>query len=101
MALYIPRTSDLNQLARLVPEGETVEAIHYCVTRKSKVCTSSPVYIYINVKKLLTGITGDNGVFWGVGMEGRILNGSDWSGLYICVVCGGKEDTGLCIEGFW
>lgn len=37
LALYIPRTSDLNQLAKLLPDGEVVEAVHYCVSRKSKV----------------------------------------------------------------
>lgn len=37
IALYIPRTSNLNQVAKMVPKGERVQAIHYCIQRRSKV----------------------------------------------------------------
>jgi trimethylguanosine synthase len=37
IGLYVPRTSDLNQLAALTQEGKTVQAVHCCVARKSKV----------------------------------------------------------------
>lgn len=36
LALYVPRTSDMNQLAALA-EGEEMEVVHYCLARKSKV----------------------------------------------------------------
>lgn len=36
IVLYVPRTSDLNQLAALAG-GERIEAVHYCLERKSKV----------------------------------------------------------------
>ena len=35
-ALYLPRTSDLNQVAKIMP-GPKVQAIHYCVRQRSKV----------------------------------------------------------------
>ncbi|RPB00621.1 S-adenosyl-L-methionine-dependent methyltransferase [Choiromyces venosus 120613-1] len=37
-ALYLPRTSDLNQIAKIVP-GRKVQAIHYCVRQRSKALT--------------------------------------------------------------
>jgi trimethylguanosine synthase len=37
VVLYLPRTSDLNQLARYAPEGKKLEVAHYCVTGASKV----------------------------------------------------------------
>jgi trimethylguanosine synthase len=37
LALYLPRTSDLNQLASLIGDEEEMEAVHYCIGRKSKV----------------------------------------------------------------
>ena len=40
IALYIPRTSDLNQLARYVGSGEEMEVVHYCLGRKSKAITA-------------------------------------------------------------
>lgn len=40
VALYVPRTSDLNQLAQLEEEGKLIEGIHYCLERKSKVIWS-------------------------------------------------------------
>lgn len=30
-ALYLPRTSDLRQVARLAPEGKKVEVVQYCM----------------------------------------------------------------------
>jgi trimethylguanosine synthase len=35
-ALYLPRTSDLRQIARLAPEGEKVEVVQYCMEGASK-----------------------------------------------------------------
>ena len=35
-ALYLPRTSDLNQIAKIMPSPK-VQAIHYCVRQRSKV----------------------------------------------------------------
>ncbi|KAL0640672.1 putative diacylglycerol O-acyltransferase tgs1 [Maublancomyces gigas] len=39
IALYIPRTSNLNQVAKLVPEGQKIQAVHYCVRKRSKALT--------------------------------------------------------------
>ncbi|KAF8250730.1 S-adenosyl-L-methionine-dependent methyltransferase [Wilcoxina mikolae CBS 423.85] len=36
IALYLPRTSDLNQLAALIGDEEEMEVVHYCLGRKSK-----------------------------------------------------------------
>ena len=36
LALYLPRTSDLRQLARLAPEGKTIEVVQYCMEGASK-----------------------------------------------------------------
>lgn len=38
IALYLPRNSDLRQLAVMVPTDETIQAIHYCLNSRSKVC---------------------------------------------------------------
>lgn len=37
IALYIPRSSDLEQVAALRKDGEKIEGVHYCLDRKSKV----------------------------------------------------------------
>ena len=37
MVLYLPRTSDLNQIAKYAPEGKKLEVSHYCVRGASKV----------------------------------------------------------------
>lgn len=37
LVLYLPRTSDLNQLAQVAPEGRKMQAVHYCIHRFSKV----------------------------------------------------------------
>lgn len=36
LALYLPRTSDLRQIAKLVPDGMKVEAVQYCMEGASK-----------------------------------------------------------------
>lgn len=36
MALYLPRTSDLRQIARLAPEGRKIEVVQYCMEGASK-----------------------------------------------------------------
>ena len=35
-ALYLPRTSDLRQLAKLVPDGQKVDVVQYCMRGASK-----------------------------------------------------------------
>lgn len=35
-ALFLPRTSDLKQIARLAPEGKKVEVVQYCMEGASK-----------------------------------------------------------------
>ncbi len=35
-ALYLPRTSDLRQIAKLAPGGKKVEVVQYCVQGASK-----------------------------------------------------------------
>ncbi|KAJ4295993.1 putative diacylglycerol O-acyltransferase tgs1 [Collariella sp. IMI 366227] len=35
-ALYLPRTSDIRQIAKLVPEGEKIEVVQYCMEGASK-----------------------------------------------------------------
>lgn len=36
MVLYLPRTSDVRQLAKLVPDGQKVAVMHYCMEGASK-----------------------------------------------------------------
>lgn len=36
MALYLPRTSDVQQMAKYVPDGRQAMVIHYCVEGHSK-----------------------------------------------------------------
>lgn len=35
-ALYLPRTSDVRQIAKLAPEGEKIEIVQYCMEGASK-----------------------------------------------------------------
>jgi len=35
-ALYLPRTSDLRQIAKLVPQGKRIQAVQYCMEGASK-----------------------------------------------------------------
>ncbi|KAL2134373.1 hypothetical protein VTI74DRAFT_364 [Chaetomium olivicolor] len=35
-ALYLPRTSDIRQIAKLVPDGEKIEVVQYCMEGASK-----------------------------------------------------------------
>jgi trimethylguanosine synthase len=37
VVLYLPRTSDLNQIARYAPEGKKLEVAHYAMMGASKV----------------------------------------------------------------
>ena len=46
-ALYLPRTSDIRQIVNLVPDGELVEVVQYCMEGAAKalvayICRSSP-----------------------------------------------------------
>lgn len=36
MVLFIPRTSDLKQIAKLVPDGDKATVMHYCMEGASK-----------------------------------------------------------------
>ncbi|KAI0996952.1 hypothetical protein K3495_g11231 [Podosphaera aphanis] len=36
LALYLPRTSDLRQISRLVPDGKKIEVVQYCMDGASK-----------------------------------------------------------------
>lgn len=35
-ALFLPRTSDIRQLAKLVPDGQTIDVVQYCMEGASK-----------------------------------------------------------------
>lgn len=35
-ALYLPRTSDIRQIAKLVPEGQKIDVVQYCMEGASK-----------------------------------------------------------------
>ena len=37
LVLYLPRNSDLNQIAKYVPEGQKLEVAHYAIIGASKV----------------------------------------------------------------
>ena len=37
VVLYLPRNSDLNQIAKYVPEGQKLEVAHYAIMAASKV----------------------------------------------------------------
>ena len=43
IALYLPRTSDLRQIARRVEDGSNVTVMHYCMEGASKVSESLQV----------------------------------------------------------
>jgi trimethylguanosine synthase len=45
-ALYLPRTSDIRQIAQLAPEGKKIEVVQYCVQGASKAMVA-----YIPVEK--------------------------------------------------
>ena len=48
-ALYLPRTSDLRQIARLAPEGKKVEVVQYCMEGASKALVAYvPAAMYLN-----------------------------------------------------
>ena len=38
VVLFLPRTSDLNQIARCAENGKKIEVAHYCIKGASKVC---------------------------------------------------------------
>lgn len=38
LVLYLPRNSDLNQIAKYVGEGQKLEVAHYAIMGASKVC---------------------------------------------------------------
>lgn len=45
VVLYLPRTSDLNQIAKYVPEDQKIQVAHYCMEGASKVSTCAD---YVN-----------------------------------------------------
>ena len=44
LVLYLPRNSDLNQIAKYVPEGQKLEVAHYAIMAASKVCPADCGY---------------------------------------------------------
>lgn len=36
LILYLPRTSDLNQMADCLPDGEKAQIVHYCTYENSR-----------------------------------------------------------------
>jgi hypothetical protein len=42
VVLYLPRTSDLNQIAKYAPEDKKAEVAHYCMMGASKVFPLNP-----------------------------------------------------------
>lgn len=45
LVFYLPRTSDLNQIARYAPEEKKVEVAHYCIKGSSKVSRDTDAII--------------------------------------------------------
>lgn len=45
VVLYLPRNSDLNQVARYAKEGKKLEVAHYAIMGASKVCHSFASYL--------------------------------------------------------
>jgi trimethylguanosine synthase len=43
IAMYLPRTSDLRQLARYASGGRKIEVVHYCMEGASKVSAHSSI----------------------------------------------------------
>jgi len=60
IALYLPRTSDLNQLAALIGDGEEMEVVHYCLGRRSKV---SFLFFLGEGWNMANWLAGDWGIF--------------------------------------
>lgn len=50
--MYLPRTSDLSQLAKYAPEDRKLEVTHYCLKGASKVCET--IYLLFLVRWILT-----------------------------------------------
>ena len=42
IVLYLPRNSDLDQLAQYAPEDKKMDVAHYCMMGASKVCCEAP-----------------------------------------------------------
>ncbi|KAM0329815.1 hypothetical protein ACHAQA_003979 [Verticillium albo-atrum] len=55
-ALYLPRTSDLRQIAKLAPEGKKIEVVQYCMKGASKALVA---YIPGKASKLTNGVSKD------------------------------------------
>lgn len=47
VVLYLPRTSDLNQIAKYTSEGKKLEVAHYCIKGASKVCSCFRVELHL------------------------------------------------------
>ncbi len=45
VVLYLPRNSDLNQIAKYVPEDQKLEVAHYAIMGASKACIVGLVWI--------------------------------------------------------
>ena len=57
IVFYLPRTSNLNQIAMYVPEGEKVQVTHYCIRGASKVSVPSQIHLnrYLPLINLISG----------------------------------------------
>jgi len=52
MALYLPRSSDLQQVAKCVEEGKKSDVVHYCSNGKSKaLCVYLGDWVRLDVEK--------------------------------------------------
>jgi trimethylguanosine synthase len=60
LVLYLPRNSDLNQIAKYVPEGQKLEVAHYAIMAASKVRQASlTMQQFTNIIKALCVYFGD------------------------------------------
>lgn len=46
IVLYLPRTSDLNEIAELAKDGKQIPVTHYCMRGASKACTGKFARVY-------------------------------------------------------
>ena len=51
IALYLPRTSDLRQIAQRVEDESNITVMHYCMEGASKVSERSPVNLILADEK--------------------------------------------------
>ncbi len=79
IALYLPRTSDLRQLAKIVPDEEKVTVIHYCMEGASKVRR-----IYdLEHKRELIAVTGAVRIYWEVSVGTDLTDTLSWTTIFV------------------